>query len=1156
VVRKSFQHFSWLLLSLAILLPWVGLPTTHASGIQSTHGSPLLPRIRPHVKSHPHHIGQGVNRSHLSTLPLLALQTRRAGTNARHPHGALISSNIDPQLTNTLFFDDMESGATGWTTIGDNNTTPYYSNGHDFWNLVQNPNSLSVPSFVNPALVSYPDSTGNLPVAHSGTHAWWYGNNPAYDPQNPSGASMTYMGNQSDWPTESAGDGGTSNGPNSASLISPSIDLTSTPNATLTFATWWEIESVNPAHFDMMYVDVSANGGAWTTLGVLNPTNNPEGGADQYPYTSNGLDAPASWQMASVDLSSYIGSHVQVRFRFDSVDQYDNGFRGWFIDDVGVYSNTPSIPTVDAVSPNSGTVGDSITISGSGFGATQNSSTITFNGVNASVQSWSDSNIVTSVPAGATNGPLVVTVNGQQSSAVEFTVNAAVALSSPTAAPKTIDTISGQGFAANEPIKVYLKGVNGTLLASSTADSKGNLPTTKLTVPIVSAGNYLVLARGKTSKITGGTTLSVIPALVPSVSTVKTSQTINLAGIGFAANDYVYVQIDNTQNGNIGYLTCNNNGKCNGSATMPSSSEVQGMHLLIGSSSNGLIAEVPMTFKPSLVLSINYNGARNNPPPSRQFKNIISRAYKPVKGAPIGGGPGSALYLAGASFAGNETLQVYWGTQINPKSILEGSVTSDAYGNLSFYFNAPTGVKAGQFMITVERTQQHPSSVATNFQVLPPGMISTAGILSGQSVSVQLSGFQAYEQVNISWNANGGQQVATFYMDSTGATLSSFTPPSAPKGNYTLTATGVASNLQTTSVLTIGPGILLAPNTSNPGSTITVMGGGYQAGEKLNIYFQTQSNGIVSATADATGAFTVPLTIPTTYSQNTSYFVYAVSTNGNDSASAQFYFTAPGVGSNSYYVNYGSQTTIYGQGFAANESVNLFWNYNQNGQTQVATVTAASDGTFSDTITVPSDPGLGGVNIAAQGVVSQLIATNSVYEYASITLTPSSGTPGIQVMVNGGGFGGTEPVTIYYQNTSIGTATTDNTGAFSLTFTVPTNSGLGYNYMLAQGNNTGIQASAYFYVTPNVTISPTTGPSGTAITVNGTYFTPNSYGWLYWYDPSTGSQNYLNSFNTDNNGAFTANITAPSGLISGNTYYVQAYDGSTNVMAQAAFVAQ
>src|SRR5207253_3176079 len=157
-----------------------------------------------------------------------------------HGKGALISANLNPNTTTTLFFDNMESGAPGWTTVGDNNTTPYYATGHNFWNLAQNPNLLAVPSAVNPTLASYPDSAGTLPAAYSGTHEWWYGDNPAVDTQNPSGASMTYMGNQSDWPTESSGDGGTSNGSNTAALISPSIDLTSASNATLTFATWWE----------------------------------------------------------------------------------------------------------------------------------------------------------------------------------------------------------------------------------------------------------------------------------------------------------------------------------------------------------------------------------------------------------------------------------------------------------------------------------------------------------------------------------------------------------------------------------------------------------------------------------------------------------------------------------------------------------------------------------------------------------------------------------------------------------------------------------------------------------------------------------------------------------------------------------------------------
>src|SRR4029077_19703041 len=58
------------------------------------------------------------------------------------------------------------------------------------------------------------------------------------------------------------------------------------------------------------------------------------------------------------------------------------------------YTVTPG-PAVASVSPTSGVIGTSVTISGAGFGATQVSgSTITFNGVAASPTSWSDTSIV------------------------------------------------------------------------------------------------------------------------------------------------------------------------------------------------------------------------------------------------------------------------------------------------------------------------------------------------------------------------------------------------------------------------------------------------------------------------------------------------------------------------------------------------------------------------------------------------------------------------------------------------------------------------------------------------------------------------------------------------------------------------------------------
>lgn len=67
-------------------------------------------------------------------------------------------------------------------------------------------------------------------------------------------------------------------------------------------------------------------------------------------------------------------------------------------------SGAQSAPTITSLSVNSGVVGTSVTISGNNFGATQGSSTVTFNGAAASSSSWSNTQIAVTVPSSATSG--------------------------------------------------------------------------------------------------------------------------------------------------------------------------------------------------------------------------------------------------------------------------------------------------------------------------------------------------------------------------------------------------------------------------------------------------------------------------------------------------------------------------------------------------------------------------------------------------------------------------------------------------------------------------------------------------------------------------------------------------------------------------------
>jgi IPT/TIG domain-containing protein len=83
---------------------------------------------------------------------------------------------------------------------------------------------------------------------------------------------------------------------------------------------------------------------------------------------------------------------------------------------------TPPAPTLSILTPTSGPVGTSVTLTGANFGASQGTSTVTFNGTLATPSSWSPSSLVVSVPNGAMTGNVVVTVGGRASNGLNFAV--------------------------------------------------------------------------------------------------------------------------------------------------------------------------------------------------------------------------------------------------------------------------------------------------------------------------------------------------------------------------------------------------------------------------------------------------------------------------------------------------------------------------------------------------------------------------------------------------------------------------------------------------------------------------------------------------------------------------------------------------------------
>lgn len=90
--------------------------------------------------------------------------------------------------------------------------------------------------------------------------------------------------------------------------------------------------------------------------------------------------------------------------------------------DCGIAGNFTVTPSITSLDPPAGAVGSQVTILGTAFGTSQGTSTVTLDGQIVIPTSWSDTDIIWTVPGDASSGPVVVAVDGYPSNPILFTV--------------------------------------------------------------------------------------------------------------------------------------------------------------------------------------------------------------------------------------------------------------------------------------------------------------------------------------------------------------------------------------------------------------------------------------------------------------------------------------------------------------------------------------------------------------------------------------------------------------------------------------------------------------------------------------------------------------------------------------------------------------
>jgi FtsP/CotA-like multicopper oxidase with cupredoxin domain len=151
-------------------------------------------------------------------------------------------------------------------------------------------------------------------------------------------------------------------------------------------------------------------------------------------------------------------------------------------------------PSITSISHNYGAIGAVGVITGANFGATQGSSTITFNGTPGTPVAWSATSISVPVPAGSSSGNIVVTVGGLASNGIPFSVypDPAITGISPASGPVgTVVTVTGTNL--KDPENLGLVEFNGIAVTPSSVTNTS----VQLTVPkTASSGKIAVLSGG------------------------------------------------------------------------------------------------------------------------------------------------------------------------------------------------------------------------------------------------------------------------------------------------------------------------------------------------------------------------------------------------------------------------------------------------------------------------------------------------------------------------------------------------------------------------------------------------------------------------------------------------------------------------------------
>lgn len=320
--------------------------------------------------------------------------------------------------------------------------------------------------------------------------------------------------------------------------------------------------------------------------------------------------------------------------------------------------------------------------------------------------------------------------------------------------------------------------------------------------------------------------------------------------------------------------------------------------------------------------------------------------------------------------------------------------------------------------------------------------------------------------------------------------------------------------------------IVLDKDEGPVGTEVKITGQGFDSREDINVEYDGDSVGIKSGDdgTDTAGKFTCTITIPESIAGDHTITVIG---DVSEIEAEAIFTTEPAITITPVSGTAGSTVTVSGTGFGDRVNLSVFFD----NVVVVADEVTSREGSFEATFTVPSKAPAS-YDVSAEDEDGNTDTVTFTYASA-ISLSPTSGYANSTVTVSGSGFKANNALTITFDNESMPSISTNATGGFTTTITVPVRTSGTYEVKVSDGSNI---ATANFDIGTGATISPTTGNVGAPVTINGVGFVAGSTVTVT-YD---GKQVTTTTVNT--NGTFLATFNAPASLKGAHT--IIATDGT------------